>query len=167
MESNTNSILALIIALVAIIFGPVIQLFIARKQFSTQTSNLIRNDWVKELRILVADFVTGINHHINIGKLYRESSPDFVLREEVEIEKRNAIKLLNETNRLRFRVMAMLDQNDEIHCKLIDKMNELRDLLDKLHQERSNFQVTIMIADILQACNTVVNYTYDQMFKGK
>lgn len=167
MESSTNSTLALIIALVAIIFGPVIQLFIARKQFSTQTSNLIRNEWAKELRNTVADYIAICYHHSEVVKLFRTLAPGSVLWEEIQVEKNKALSMAREANQLRFRIMTMLDQEDEAHCVLIDKMNDLRDLFDLPYSAEREDHLTLRVANLITSCNDVINYTYKQMFHGQ
>lgn len=168
-SSTTNifTILSLSIALAAVIFGPLVQYFIAKRQFRTQTSNLIRNEWVKELRTIIGDYIAIVYHHNEVAKLFRSQTPGSILWDEIQAEKNNALKMMKESNQLRFRLMTMLNQKDETHCGLIDKMNDLRDLFDIPITIRKDEELTLRVAELITACNEVINYTYDQMFKGK
>lgn len=167
MDALTISIFSLVIALIAVFFGPLIQLRIAKKQSQNLTSLSIWKDWTQDLRNGIAEFIATIYHHLGLTKFIRAQNMGHPLWAEALEEKKKAFQLVFRVNQLRFQIITMLDQEDEKHCKVIDILNEINSTFDEPYSAKRDNKIVLLFSDLLAAMNMVINSTNKKMFEGK
>ena len=136
MPTPTSALplLSIVIAALAIFFGPLIQLFIAKSQIRATVLSANRQRWIDELRQLLAEFVTlaGELNAIRQMKMYDGQST---------IDKTSKMQLC------KTKITLMLNPNEEDHQKLLEL---LRDAARGIHasedEDKTNIPAIIALS---------------------
>lgn len=108
MPTSTDalSLLSLVVAALAVFFGPLIQLFIAKKQIRATVLSANRQRWIDELRQLLAEFVTlagELNAVARVG-IY---------------DGQNTVDKTSKMQLCRMKIMLMLNPAEDDHQRLL------------------------------------------------
>lgn len=126
--------LSLVVAALAVFFGPLIQLFIAKSQIRATVLSANRQRWIDELRQLLAEFVTlaGELNAVARMKMY---------------DGQNTINKTSKMQLCKTKITLMLNPNEDDHQKLLGL---LRDAARGIHsaedEDRTNIPAIIALS---------------------
>ena len=111
-SSSPTAVLALIVAILAVVVGPVLQLWIAKRQVRATVLSANRQRWIDSLRSQIADFLASL---VTLNAVRSEA---FALPPAEYSAKLEQFRLRQFTIRL------MLNPNEKDHQRLDDALRE-------------------------------------------
>ncbi|MGD8305920.1 MAG: hypothetical protein PVF17_04635 [Ignavibacteria bacterium] len=126
----TTEQLALIVAALAVFFGPMIQLLINRKQIKAETSRSLRTEWIHQIISSISEYVATLYRHDDALNLYFNPK-GYILEEEVLAEKRNTFNLSHQESRLRIQICLLLNPENDIHWELYKQLEKILKLTNE------------------------------------
>ncbi len=109
-SSSSVEIISLLIAALAVFFGPLIQLYIAKGQIRASTLSANRQRWIDQLREQIAEFIT-VATELN-------TNAQFSFYDD-----RTVIQKTREMHLCKSRIKLMLNPKEEDHSTLLELLN--------------------------------------------
>lgn len=135
LEKHGAAISALT-ALLAVIIGPLVTLYIARKQIyaSTVSSNRIR--WVEDLRMNIADFMQSFAElYVILEDINAERTRPTPNKEKLRQLRQERRKAVSTVSKSRYLIMLKINFSEKNHSELARKIEEsfqiTRDLMSR------------------------------------
>ncbi|MCX6833671.1 MAG: hypothetical protein NTW07_00815, partial [candidate division Zixibacteria bacterium] len=146
------AILGLLVALAAVIIGPLVQNLIARKQ----TLLPMRQQWIENLRTAVADLVASL-------QIFQLKSAD-AAEKKLHVDLWDA---LEDIVAKRVRIELMLNPKEESHVELIRHMNRVQEEWAKRSGEREADEPGSVYRDMVDATIPVLKTEWDRIKSWK
>lgn len=143
---TTVVVLSLVVALAAVIVGPVIQNLIARKQ----TLLPMRLQWIEKLRSEIADYLTTL-HMVYVKTQVDEKKA----REDLF----GAIETLVA---IRYRIELMLNPNETSHVELISKLDGVIEQLPS-EEKATDANFLSVLKEVLSAAKPVLKAEWNRI----
>ncbi len=138
LPSSWISILSLIIAALAVLFGPLIQLYIAKAQIRASVLSANRQRWIDQLRQHVAEFITVASELNTNSKLHLHD-------DATTLQKTREMHLCKSTIKL------MLNPTKEDHQRLIQLLNDATDGITKsIDEDRTDIPAIVALTQAIQ-----------------
>ena len=113
------SLSSALVALVAVIVGPIVTWQIAKRQIHASVISANRQNWINDLRDSVADFMTSAKVAMVEGSLAAYRATEFAANEEAHNEAMRSMVTLHN------KVTLLINPNESDHVKLINLMDEM------------------------------------------
>jgi len=127
-------IIALLIAALAVFFGPLIQLSIAKRQIRASVLSVNRQRWIDELREQIASFITVI------AELNTDARNDAAAK----------LQKMREMYLCQSRIKLMVNPKEEDHSKLLELINNARDGINKAFDEnKTDIPAIVALSQII------------------
>ena len=144
-EDITISVIALVIALAAVIFGPLVQNWTARRQ----TLAAMRQQWIENLRSTLVEYMTTTR----------------VFCTKLKVDNKRATQDVYETlqslHSTKYRVELMVNPKEDRNIKLMQQMTRLESAIGGANKGSEDFKP--ILRDIVLASQEVLKYEWDRI----
>lgn len=153
MEGEVNNatsmalpILSSLVALAAVIIGPLVQLVIAKKQIAASTISSNRQVWIDELRKEVAEFLMISSHLEGL-----RHTPSNLTDKQAERLMNERIEVENRSLQLIFQITLRLNPNENLHNDLVKNFSEMANASEIFENSSCEVEMTKAINEFREA----------------
>ena len=148
-------LLSLLIALVAVFFGPLIQLRIAKRQIRATVVSANRQAWINTLRDTIAEF-------ISLTRSITAKSPELKgYRDEA------FVKDINESIFLQSKIALLLNPLEDDHNQLLDLVTKAAYSAKNSREERAYMFMDRMCNDIIALSKSILKKEWERVKRGE
>ena len=152
--------LALVVALVAVFFGPLVQLSIANKQIRVATRSTNRQDWINALRDEISEF---LGHIANLDFMLelKDNEPYDEIDEDID-------ELGQALYYHYYKVQLLINPEEKDHEELHEKMNAIENVLweEKMGKKKRAERLSELMAELTGISQRVLKREWKRVKKG-
>jgi hypothetical protein len=154
--SEVTAIITAATALAAVILGPIISIYVARRQIRASVVSTNRQVWINALRDAIAEWLTAEQ------VFYISKHTDFW-------QKADAQKALENLALLEYRIRLLINPEEDDHAKLVELLRkESDDLMKSLESARDQYDKQQAYGDdeIISLAQSILKREWERVKQG-
>ena len=150
----TVQIITATTALVAVIFGPVISLLIARRQIRASVISTNRQAWINSLREAIASFLAKEAIARNLNRLSHADS--------------SSLGRIEEITRLKWHISLLINPQEEDHSRLDSLLDKLTNTINNNNPDSQDVDANIddLRQEVIKLSQTIFKREWKRVKRG-
>jgi len=150
--NNIAQIITAVIALVAVIVGPIVSIYVVRRQIRASVVSGNRQAWINNLRDAIADYLTKqAMVRIFNSESYADSS---------------SLPRIEETVRLANRIELLVNPKESDHAELVVLIGKMTSTMNAQNEANKGFDVNAHSRKIIELSQSIFKREWDRVKRG-
>jgi uncharacterized membrane protein len=139
-------------ALVAVVVGPIVSVYVVRRQIRASVVSTNRQQWINNLRDTVADFVAK---QTMVRTLNSKSHADD-----------SSISRIEETVRLAHRIELLINPKEADHAALVELIFQMANTMNQQNEKNKSFNAGDCTERIVKLTQAILKREWDRVKRG-
>jgi P pilus assembly chaperone PapD len=139
-------------ALVAVVVGPIVSIYVARRQIRASVVSNNRQQWIDNLRDTIADFLAK---QLMVRSLSRQAHAD-----------ESSIPRIEDVLRLVNKIELLVNPMEQDHAELVQLVCELGDAMNQEKEKNKSFDVDPHVKRIVALSQAILKREWERVKRG-